>query len=190
MTIERRMMPGVALRMDDAAESRTVRGHAAVYNEMSEDFGGWRERIAPGAFGDLAGADIRALWDHDTGHVLGRTRSGTLRLSEDDRGLAVEIDMPDHASAVMEAMRRGDVDQMSFGFYTRKDAWEKIDGQAVRTLVDVELIEVSIVAIPAYPQTDAALRDRARALLAPAPRRAPGIMARRLRLIELDTPRR
>ena len=140
-------------------------GHAAVFNKLSADLGGWREQIAPGAFAEaIKNDDIRALWNHDAAIVLGRNTAGTLRLSEDKKGLAIEIDPPDTQAArdLMVSMERGDVDQMSFGFWVKPggQSWgEDADGQAIRTLTDVGLFDVSPVTFPAYPQTDVAIRE-------------------------------
>ena len=142
-------------------------GYAAVFDALSDDLGGYRERIAPGAFARAIteGADVRALIDHDTAQVIGRTKSGTLRLKETNVGLAVEIDLPATQAArdLSALIERGDVSHMSFGFYTRDDRWSKVDGEWVRTLLDVDLFDVSVVAIPAYPQTEVALRGLASA---------------------------
>lgn len=144
---------------------RRIIGHAAVFNSLSEDLGGFREMIAPGAFADSIGKDdVRALFNHDTNLVLGRNKSGTLRLSEDEQGLRTEIDLPDTqlAADLSELMARGDISQMSFGFTVRKDDqdWEKKgDGVWMRTIRKVtRLLDVSVVTFPAYPQTDAAVR--------------------------------
>lgn len=136
-------------------------GHAAVFNQLSEDLGGFRERIAPGAFSKTLGADVRALFNHDPSMIIGRTTSRTLRLSEDAKGLMVEITPPDTPMArhVVESIRRRDITQMSFGFRTREDTFERTDDGIVRTLLDVELFDVSPVTFPAYPQTDAAVRS-------------------------------
>lgn len=161
-TNERRSFALVELRVerDDDDEAVKITGHAAVFNKLSEDLGGFREKIAPGAFKDALDADVRALWNHDRSVVLGRTKSGTLRLKEDKVGLQVEIDPPDTQAArdLITLMERGDVDQMSFGFRTVDDVWEKVDGENIRTLKKVELIDVSPVTFPAYPQTDVAVR--------------------------------
>jgi HK97 family phage prohead protease len=137
-------------------------GYAAVFDQLSDDLGGFRERIAAGAFAKSIadGADVRALIDHDPSKILGRSKAGTLRLAETSIGLAVEIDLPDTGMArdLSTMIDRGDVSQMSFGFYTRNDQWTKIDGEWVRTLLDAELFDVSVVTFPAYPQTEVALR--------------------------------
>lgn len=158
MKAERRYMPAAELRMA-GEESPVIRGYAAVFNELSEDLGGFREIIAPGAFRGAGERDVRALWNHDANHVIGRSTAGTLRLSEDERGLLVEIDPPESAGWMVESIRRGDVSQMSFGFRTLRDDWDYQDGGVIRTLELLELIEVSPVAFPAYPQTEAALRS-------------------------------
>jgi len=143
-------------------EPAKIAGHAAVFNQLSEDLGGFREKIQPGAFKEAVKGDVRALVNHNSDKVLGRTKSGTLDLEEDDKGLAFELVLPDTQPArdLTASMERGDVDQMSFGFRTLEDKWETKDGEDVRTLVKVELFEVSPVTFPAYPQTDVALRSR------------------------------
>src|SRR5918995_5655434 len=85
---------------------RTLHGYAAVYGAVSGDLGGFRERIAPGAFANVLGADVRALLNHDPSEVLGRTRSGTLRLADDQRGLRFELDLPESRSDLREAVAR------------------------------------------------------------------------------------
>ena len=155
--IERRYMPS-ELRVE-GDESPKIRGYAAVFGELSENLGGFREKISAGAFAKSLDADVRALWNHDPGVVLGRTKSGTLRLEEDERGLFVEIDPPTEARSYIESIQRGDVDQMSFGFRVVKDAWEQTDDYSIRTLIEVDLFDVSPVTFPAYPQTSVAIRS-------------------------------
>lgn len=156
--MERRTF-GVELR-DDAGKPK-ITGYAAVFNSWSCDLYGFREKIAPGAFKKtIKESDVRALWNHDTGIVLGRSKAGTLTLKEDDKGLLIEIDPPHSAADYLETMRRGDVDQMSFGFQVIKDLWEE-DREAEivsRTLLEVRLFEVSVVAFPAYDATSASVR--------------------------------
>jgi HK97 family phage prohead protease len=144
-------------------EQPTIRGYAAVFNSFSQDLGKFKERIAPGAFTDATseGSDVRALWNHDTSYPLGRTKNGTLRLAEDARGLRVEIDPPatSWGRDAVEAIKRGDVDGMSFAFQVREDNWGKdLDGSKVRTLLRVNLIEVSPVTFPAYLDTSVGVR--------------------------------
>lgn len=168
MKIERRWFQSPNLRLDGkGAESEKdikIRGHAAIFNELSVDLGGFREKIDPGAFAkSILEDDVRALWNHNADMVLGRNKSGTLKLTEDERGLAIEIDPPDTQLGrdVMCLMQRGDVTQMSFGFTVPDggERWEMIGGVAIRTLTAVNLFDVSPVTYPAYEGTDVAARS-------------------------------
>jgi HK97 family phage prohead protease len=143
-----------------------LEGHAAVFNSLSEDLGGFREQILPGAFAEaIEKDDIRALFNHDSNFVLGRNVSGTLRLSENVRGLQFEIDLPETPTIrdlVAAPIERGDVSQMSFGFSVRPGGqdWAKNDdGQVIRSLKKVRLYDVSPVTFPAYRATDVAVRE-------------------------------
>lgn len=160
--IERRIfnVPGFEVRQEGENPPVLV-GYAALFDSMSENLGGFVERVASGAFAKSMGGDVRALFNHDPNMILGRTTSKTLRLSEDQRGLRVEIEPPDTQVArdLVMSMKRGDIDQMSFGFRTKKDKWDDIDGKLVRTLIEVELFDVSPVTFPAYQQTDIAVRS-------------------------------
>lgn len=139
-------------------------GYAAVFNTLSVMMWGFREKIAPGAFTNSLGDDVRALWDHQTGWVMGRTKSGTLRLAEDATGLRFENDPPTTATREIESVQRGDVDQMSFGFSTLEDTWDIDENdQVIRTLLKVKLYEVSYVTFPAYPATTVGVRSGERA---------------------------
>ena len=145
-------------------DTLTIRGHAAVFNSLSEPLGGgqpFREKIAPGAFRDSVDGDVLAFWNHNSDVVLGRTPD-TLRLSEDDVGLAFELDPPESRAAEIESIQRGDVRGVSFGFQTLNDSWETIDGEEIRTLEEVRLIEVSPTPLPAYPATDVGVAQRSR----------------------------
>ena len=153
--------------------TRRIVGYAAKFNRPSEPLavrgGSFREVIAPGAFDrTLArGADVRALVEHDAARILGRTRSGTLELSVDATGLRVSIDPPDTSSArdVIESIRRGDLDGMSFGFSVAEERGEEWDtdasGETVRTILACDLFDVSVVAFPAYPDAEVSLRTSA-----------------------------
>ena len=138
-------------------------GYAAVFNSRSENLGGFVEVIQPGAFTSSMDKDVRALIDH-RGIAIARTKNRTLTISEDDRGLFFEIDLPDTTDGqnIRKSVERGDVDQMSFGFTVREGGQfftEDEDGLIVRTLTDVNLDEISIVTFPAYPDTDVAARS-------------------------------
>lgn len=156
------------LGIDRASGKPCLRGHAAVFNQLSDDLGGFREQIVPGAFADALGvdkADVRALFNHDPNFVLGRTASGTLRLKEDSRGLAFECDVPDTQTVrdlVLAPIERGDISHMSFQFGVKPGGqdWANDDeGRTIRTLKSLRLFDVSPVTFPAYRQTDVALRE-------------------------------
>ncbi|HEV8335133.1 MAG TPA: HK97 family phage prohead protease [Candidatus Polarisedimenticolia bacterium] len=161
--IEKRTFPA-SLQLRGTAREPVLEGHIAVFNQLSEDFGGWREKIAPGAFSEtIKRDDIRALWNHEDGLVLGRLSAGTLNLSEDATGLAFR-NTPPNTTWVKDrlvSVRRGDVTGASFGFFTEDDRWDQqADGTKLRTLLKVTLVEVSPgVTFPAYPQTDVAQRS-------------------------------
>lgn len=159
---ERRARVGTLERREADEGASTVAGYAAVFNEQTDIGGYFYEVIAPGAFSDsLATADVRAYFGHDSGRVLGRLSAGTLRLREDDRGLAVEIDLPETSDGrdARELISRGDISGMSFGFMVRKQEWDETGDRPVRTILAVDLIEVSIVSEPAYDGTSIALRS-------------------------------
>ena len=167
--IERRGFAACELRAESEGNGDPmIRGYAAMFNQLSDPILGFREQVAPGCFAEsLKADDIRALFNHNPDAVLGRTSAKTLRLKEDAKGLAIEIDPPDTQIGrdVMAMIKRGDINQMSFGFICQDEAWEK-SGQteAVRTLRKVKLFDVSPVTFPAYPQTTVAVRDRFKAI--------------------------
>jgi uncharacterized protein len=139
---------------------RTAHGYAAMYGVLSDDLGGYKERIAPGAFAQvLPTADVRALLNHDANEVLGRTKSGTLRLFDEDRGLRFELDLPDSplGENVREAVKRGDIDGASFRFQIDQESW---DGE-VRTVESVKALkDITLATYPAYPEASVELRTR------------------------------
>ena len=141
-----------------------IEGYAIVFESNSVDMG-FIERVAPTALDrslrDAAAgqANIYAFWSHNTAIPLGSTKSGKLHLEKDARGLKFRLDTSRLSREQVAAVRDGDM-QMSFGFCTRSDVWEKgADGKDHRTLLDIDLTEVSPVAMPAYPDTSAAIRS-------------------------------
>jgi HK97 family phage prohead protease len=148
----------------ETSEGMTLTGYAARFNSPSEPLP-FVERIAPGAFKRSLRAknDIKLLWNHDSSMVLGSTRAGTLRLTEDDMGLRVEAVLPDTTAGrdAKVLIQRGDVTGFSFGFTVpaNGDSWNS-DGTE-RTLKSVRLLEVSTgVAFPAYPSTNGTAQVR------------------------------
>ena len=145
-----------SLEMRDNGNGMTFTGYAAIWNSPSVPLP-FREKIAPGAFTRSLRArnDIKLLWNHDSGQVLGSTRAGTLRLEQTNKGLLATADLPDTQLGRDAAylIKRGDIDSMSFGFSVPPggDEWNS-DGTE-RTLNSVRLHEVSIVAFPAYAET-------------------------------------
>lgn len=148
-------------------ERPRIVGYAAKFNSESEEFWGFVERIAPGAFAEaLKKSDVRALFNHDPNFVIGRTRSGTLVLQEDSVGLRYEITPPDTqwARDLVESLRRGDISQSSFAFTMSPGGvsqWEdRPDGTTLRTIVKVaELYDISPVTYPAYADTESGVRS-------------------------------
>jgi len=163
--IEKRMHVAELRVERSETEAPKIRGYAAVFDSLSEDLGGFTERINAGAFAEaIRRDDVRALINHDPNLVLGRNRSGTLTMREDGSGLAVEITPPDTQAArdLLALMERGDVSQMSFAFTVSKEdqSWERSgEGPWIRTIRRVaRLFDVSVVTYPAYPSTSAAMR--------------------------------
>ena len=142
-------------------------GHAALFNSRSVDLGGFFEVISPGAFRrTLAdGHNVLALHYHQHPAILGSTRSGALSLREDDRGLAFELALPETSLGrdVHALVKRGDLASMSFAFRVPDDdgeIWRQSrNGIIERTLLDVDLSEISTVALPAYPATSVSARS-------------------------------
>lgn len=163
MTTERRV--AIELRAAGDRKSPRLVGYAAVFNAPSQDLGGFTEIVLPGAFARTlkAGRDPLALVQHMPQLVLGRRSAGTLRLQEDQRGLAFEIDVPETTAArdLLVSVERGDVGGASFAFSTPKggDRWSMRAGKVVRELVDVDLHEITITARPAYLDTSVARRS-------------------------------
>ena len=156
------------LEIRQEGDGMTLRGYAAVFNSPSQPLP-FTETIAQGAFRDSLNSrnDVKLLWNHDTGTVLGSTRAGTLKLSEDGHGLLVEANLPDTQAGRDAAtlIKRGDVNAFSFGFRvaTNGDEWPSADQ---RILKRVNVHEVSLVAFPAYTATEGTASVRAMTELA------------------------
>lgn len=152
---------GLQTRDGTENESVLISGYAAVFNSKTSIGSYFEEVIAPGAFSKAISdnGDIRALFNHDWNNVLGRTKSGTLRLVEDNRGLKFDVELPNTTVArdLAESMRRGDINQCSFGFYPVEETWDYSVEPAIRTITEVELFEISVVSIPAYEDTEVSL---------------------------------
>lgn len=161
---ERRYITADEVRFEDGDTPR-ITGYAAVFNSMSEDLGGFREIIVPGAFTRaLDGSNVPLLVEHE-GLPLADVRTGSLKLSQDERGLAIGADLdpsdPD-VQRVLPKLRRGTLRSMSFGFTIARggDRWDRKEDGVTRSIVQVKrLFDVSIVTTPAYPDTSVALRS-------------------------------
>ena len=144
-------------RAEIDSQDKTIEGYFAVFGRETELWPGAFEEIAPGAFDETLGNDIRALINHDTTLVLGRNKSGTLELKSDSYGLWGRVKInPNDSDAVniYERVRRGDVDQCSFGFnITSEETDWRDDGTVKWTITGVDLHEVSICTFPAYEET-------------------------------------
>jgi len=169
--IERRDMPlgdEDELTVESRANGQTaIVGYAAVYNRMSLDLGGFREEILPGAFDKILSkrkTDVVALFNHDSNIVLGRTSSGTLELSSDEKGLRYVVTPPASRADILELIARRDVSGSSFAFTVDK-AGESFrtadDGKAIRQIREVKgLYDVGPVLTPAYPASSSSVAMR------------------------------
>lgn len=164
---EKRELPDYKVELHESEDGvRTVVGYAVKWNTLSQKLGYWRrfrEQFTKGAFSNsLANFDQRALWSHDTNQVLGRTKNGTLRLTEDDIGLRFEIDLPNSPMGdnAYESIKRGDVDGVSFGFRQKVEEWDEQDpDNIIRTVKEADLFEISPTGFPAYSNSEVAVRS-------------------------------
>lgn len=160
MDKELRSLHAKELRVDAADGSRTASG-IVTYNTPSADLGGFIEIIAPGAFSDSINGDVLMLRDHQSSLLMGRTKSGTLSLSDTADGLRFSCKLPNTtaASDLAESISRSDLDGVSFGFYCLEDDWAFSEKQTVRTIVKAELFEISPCSFAAYPANQVSLRS-------------------------------
>jgi hypothetical protein len=144
------------IRVAEDDDGFDIRGVAAVYDKPT-DMGWYKEKVAQGTFADTISADdIRSCFNHDMNLILGRNRSGTLRIEDRDDGLHFSVKSPktSYAEDLKESVKRGDVDGCSFMFITQEDSWDQTDPKMpIRTLQKCKLFELGPVTIPAYPQT-------------------------------------
>ena len=144
-------------RAESDGQDMYIEGYFAVFNRQTELWPGAYEEVAPGAFDETLGNDIRALINHDTTLVLGRNKAGTLELKADSYGLWGRVKInPNDSDAVnlYERVKRGDVDQCSFGFnITSEETDWRDDGTVKWTITGIDLHEVSVCTFPAYEET-------------------------------------
>lgn len=162
--MEREIRSGIPAEIRADADGIKVVGYAAVFRQETDIGGYFREVIEPGAFSDAIGRDdVVFLINHD-GLPLARTRSGTLKLTEDDHGLLMETTLdpedPD-VKSIAGKMKRGDLDKMSFAFFPEVQEWDESGDLPLRTVKRASLYDVSIVTTPAYDGTEIALRSLA-----------------------------
>ncbi len=156
--LERRTLAS-ALSAEQRESLYQIRGYAATFNSPSGDLGGFVETVAPGAFKRALRAkqDVKALFNHSADQVLGRVGNGTLKLEEDERGLRFECQLNRNVSwhrDLWQSIKRGDIASCSFAFKAPESGqrWENRNGKVQRTLLDVDLFDVSACTYPAYPQ--------------------------------------
>lgn len=162
MTLNREVRGGIPAEIRSDTNGVKVSGYAAVFNEAADIAGMFREVFAPGAFRSaIAKDDVVFLVNH-SGLPLARTRSGTLKLSEDASGLKIDtvLDSEDpDVRSITGKMKRGDLDKMSIAFRAVKQTWDDTQDPPLRTIQEAELMDVSIVTSPAYDGTSIALRS-------------------------------
>lgn len=158
-------MQGMEVRAEEGGDL-IIEGYFAVFNSAYEMGGGMSESIAPGAFANSLDGDVRALINHDTTLVIGRTAAGTLSLREDEHGLwgRISINPKDGDAVNIHArVERGDVDQCSIGFEILSEETDfREDGSIHWTIREVKLWEVSVCTFPAYEETSVKARSMQR----------------------------
>lgn len=148
-----------------SASNRKLVGYAVRWNSLSEViWDEFREQFSPGAFKDslASGTDVRALYEHNYTQLLGRTKSGTLVLAEDDIGLRFELTPPNTqlGNDVLALVERGDLSGMSFGFRALKESWDITPEPYIRTVTAAELREITVTSMPAYPESGVEIAHR------------------------------
>lgn len=167
--LEKRDLVQAVFEMEDTRadkgddSSLKLTGYAAVFEKLSVPMWGFKEKIQRGAFSkSLTTNNVKSLWNHNTDFVLGSTNSKTLVLEEDEKGLRFELTLPDTQAGrdAYTLIKRGDVNQMSFGFRVKGQIWDESDPKnVIRTLTEIDLHEISPTPFPAYKQTSAKVRS-------------------------------
>lgn len=157
---------GIEYREDTENGSKKLAGYVVKWEKKSFPMGFFRrfkEQFKRGAFTEsLQKDDQRALWSHDTAKVLGRIKNGTLLLREEAEGLYFELELPNTTLGhdAFESVKRGDVDGLSFGFRMITEEWDDKDqADIIRTITKASLIEISLIAFPAYPDSEVSTRS-------------------------------
>ena len=162
----RKVQSTFEVREEGEEGNEVIAGYAAITDSEAPEEMGFIEKIAPGAFESaLEQSDVRALFNHNRDKILGRQSAGTLTLEEDDKGLYYEIDPPatTYANDLIESLRRGDIDESSFGFTVAEDGedWDESGEVPVRTIMEVgELYDVGPVTRAWYPQAESGLKSK------------------------------
>ena len=172
MTDAERRFTSVRVELRASADDKqTIGGYAAKFNRMSQNLGGFVEKIDPAFFNKTRGdgwPGVVARYNHDDNMLLGTSNAGTLRLGTDDVGLTYDVDLPRSRADVYELVGRNDVNQSSFAFIAFEDDWATTDqGFPLRTLVSGRLLDVAPVNTPAYEDTTVGLRSLAKRFDAP-----------------------
>lgn len=169
LQIEKRELNKETGNGKEIKEQRILKGYAIKYNSLSEDLGGFKERILKGALTKTLekSEDVRCLWGHNTMYVLGRESAGTLKLKEDNTGLYFEVEVPNTnwANDLVASVERGDINQMSFGFIPVEEnfTYEREIDTYILDVNELRLFEISLVTFPAYTETS--VRNRESALM-------------------------
>lgn len=163
--VEQRVLPIEELRVatDEEGKAKII-WYASVFDQLSEDLGGWKERVNRRAFTKAVQQDVRAFFNHDPNMMLGRSSAGTLKLHVDLHGLLAEVTPPNttYARDLLEIVSRGDIGGGSIGFRVARDRWAIEEGDVlVREVVELErLYDVSLVSLPAFPGTEGSAHIR------------------------------
>lgn len=160
----RSVLSDIEVRNDNNEEKYTIGGYFILFDDETELFDKYYEKIDRNAIKNIDDKDIRALFNHDNSKVLGRTKNKTLDIKIDDKGLYGEISINKddfEALSIYQKVKRGDIDQCSFGFMINDEKIEqREDGTYHSTILDIDLFEISIVTFPAYANTSVSARHK------------------------------